>query len=420
MNKYWDLKYLKITLYSITVIIIAILVYRLSSNTDNIMPSILNFWYTVTGICTPILYGLLIAYLMNPAMQFFERHLIKWISPSLSKHYKNIRILSIIMVYIILFSTIFFSIRFVIPEILENIKIFLANLNDYINEINSFLLGLEERIVDAFPYPEVQSVVSQTLDPSIISQYLNIASISQMLDQLITHFFNITGTLFNWIIGFVIAIYALMQKETFVNGSKRLTFAIMKPYVAKKIISIMSEAHNTISKFFTGKSLDSLIIGSLCFIGLSIMNNPYSLILSLIIGVSNMIPYFGPFIGAIPAVVLTSFEGFAPAIGVALFVLALQQFDGLILGPKILGESIGITPFWIISAITVGGALWGPLGMFFASPILAVILTTINSWLDQRLSKKEIVIPKLSPDKIIPSISQPNINFNFFKQKKKP
>lgn len=402
LKKIWDTHYIKIALYTLFVIIAAILAYRISSNTDNIIPHVYAYIKSVIAIFAPILYGLLIAYLLNPAVAFFERYLIKWTHSTKVKDFKRLRVLSIIIVYLCLFGTLFLTIRFLVPQILDNIKVLFNNMPTYLDELRLMITQLQDVINENLSYPDLSAFVNEVINPSKVSQLINPAAFSKAFDHVIASTMNITGTLLNLIIGIMIASYAVMQKETFTNGSKRLIYAVLKQNNANKFISIATEAHTTIIRFFVGKSLDSLIIGIICFIGLSLMKNPYALLLAFIVGLFNMIPYFGPFIGAIPAVILTLFEGIPAAVGVGLFIFALQQFDGLYLGPKILGESIGLTPFWIISAITIGGAVAGPLGMFFASPILAVILSITNRWLDKRLNTKNIDIPKLSPDEIIP------------------
>ena len=402
MKKIWDTYYVKIALYTLFVIVAAILVYRISSNTDNIIPHVYAYIKSIIAIFTPILYGLLIAYLLNPAVAFFERYLIKWTHSTTFKDFKRLRLLSIIIVYICIFGTLFLTIRFLVPQILDNIKVLFNNLPTYLDELKGIIAQLQHTINQNISYPDVTQFVNEIINPSKVSHLVDFASLSKAFDHVISGTMNLTGTILNLIIGIMIASYAVMQKETFTNGSKRLIYALFRQNTANKIVSIASESHTTIIRFFVGKSLDSLIIGIICFIVLSIMKNPYALLLSFIVGLFNMIPYFGPFIGAIPAVILTLFEGIPAAIGVAIFIFLLQQFDGLYLGPKILGESIGITPFWIISAITVGGAIAGPLGMFFASPILAVILSITNRWIDKRLNTKRIDLPKLSPDEIIP------------------
>lgn len=396
MKKILDAKYVKIAIYTLFVIVASILTYRISSNTDNIVPNLFNFFKSSLSIFSPIFYGLLIAYLMNPAVAFFERHLVRYTHPTTTTQNKRLRVLSIVIVYLCLFGTIFLTIRFLVPQILENIKVLITNLPTYVDEFQNMLFKLQTAINERLASPDLSQFVNEVINPTQVRELINPKALQTIFDKLVASTMTITGTLLNLVIGFVISVYAIMQKETFINGSKRTLYAIFKVSTAQKIIDVVVEAHTAIINFFIGKSLDSLIIGIICFIGLSILKNPYALLLSFIVGVFNMIPYFGPFIGAIPAVVLTLFEGVGPAIIVGIFIFFLQQFDGLILGPKILGESIGITPFWIISAITIGGALAGPLGMFFASPILAVILAMINRWIDKRLEHKQIELPKLS------------------------
>lgn len=406
MKKVLDTKYLKIALYTIFVIVVSILAYRLSSKSDNIMPYITSFFKSIFSIFEPIIYGLIIAYLMNPSMSFFERHFSIFFKPHSIKHYRAIRTLSILIVYICLFGTIILSVKFLIPQILNNLSVLANNIPTYINEFKSFLGDLERQVSDTL-VTIPPDLISQIFDMLDISNIISINSLSVFFDKAILSTVSITGALLDWVIAFIVAIYALSQKETFINGSKRIIYALFKSSTANKIISISEESNQLMIKFFVGKSIDSLIIGIMCFVGLSLLKNPYALLLAFIVGLFNMIPYFGPFIGAIPAVIITLFEGLGPAVAVALFILALQQFDGLILGPKIIGDSLGITPFWIISGVTIGGGLAGALGMFFACPILAVLLLTINRWLDKKLGEKAISLPQLSVDEVIPTYRDP-------------
>ena len=419
MKQFLDTKYLKISIYTLSVVILSILASKLFSHTDNIIPKISEVVHSFLSILSPIICGFLIAYLMNPAMVFFERFLIKRTQPRSSKQFHKIRVLSICLVYLCFFGTLILTIKFLVPQIASNIKFLGTNLPFYLEEFKTWLATFEKEMLEQFSGPTTTNLINQLLNPIKLETFFNPDILTTMLDTVISSAMSVTGILLDWIIGFVISLYVLMQKETFCNGSKRFAFALFKPTFADKIILLFSETHYMITRFFVGKSLDSLIIGIMCFVGLWIMDNPYALLLSLIVGVSNMIPYFGPVIGAIPAVILTLFVDPWSAVLVALFILFLQQFDGLYLGPKILGDSIGITPFWIISAITIGGALWGPLGMFFASPLLAVILNMCNRWIDRKLISRAIDLPKLSHDDIIPSIHPPTTTISLFKKGKK-
>ncbi len=399
MKKLWQgNNYLRISLYVIFVISVSILFYRVSSNSDNIFPSIMLYFKKITNILSPILYGLLVAYLLNPIMDFFERHFIKLIKPKTPSHKKRIRTVSIIIVYICIFGSLILMIRYLIPQILVNIRDLINMLPLYISEFKNTLTTLESTINENISVLPYQVDTSKLFDMFSPEKYFDFAGLNTIMATVVSQAFSITSSLFNWIMGFVISFYALEQKESFVHGSKRLAYSFLNESTASKIIAIFKEGHEIFIRFFVGKFIDSFIIGVICFIGLSIIKNPYALLLSVIIGVFNMIPYFGPILGAIPAVLITLFEGFLPAVSVAGFILLLQQFDGLVLGPKILGDSIGLSPFWIISGIIVGGALWGPLGMFFASPLIAIILLTINRWLDKTLLTRNIYIVPLLAD----------------------
>ena len=391
MKNFWkDNPYFKFSLYAIFVSVVTILFYRFSSNTDNIAPSIIAFLGGIIKIILPILYGLLIAYVFNPIMIFFENRFTKWFKPDTIKQKKSIRTLSIIAVYLCILGTLILMIRYLVPQIYENIRELLVVLPDYAQDLSNRFTTIESSINDnlsTLPYQLDTSKVFDMIDPEKI---LNSPFINNIATSIMDSALSITSSLYNWIMGLVIAFYMLTQKEDFSRGTKRLIYSILKREHAEKIISVFGEGHAIFMQFFVGKFIDSTIIGIICFIGLSILRNPYALLLSVIVGVLNMIPYFGPLLGAIPAVIITLFTGFMPAVFVAIFIFLLQQFDGLVLGPKILGNSIGLSPFWIISGILIGGAFWGPLGMFFASPIVAVILNNINRWIDQQLHKKNI------------------------------
>ena len=396
-NFFENNNYLRIALYALVVIIISILFYRISSNSDNIFPSIMLFFKGIGAVLSPIIYGLIIAYLFNPIVNFFEKSLSKLFKPKTSARKKQVRTLSIILLYLCLFGSIFLMIKFLIPQILVNIRDLVNRFPDYVDIFNNSLKTIEENVnknIAALPYQMNTTKLFDLLSPE---KYFDSGRLNTIIATLMAQAFNITSSLFNWIMGFVISFYALEQKDAFAYGTKKLTYALFKEVNAHKIVAVFKEAHDIFIKFFVGKFIDSLIIGVICFIGLSIMKNPYALLLAVIVGVFNMIPYFGPILGAVPAILITLFDGFLPALTVAIFILLLQQFDGLVLGPKILGDSIGLSPFWIISGIIVGGALWGPLGMFFASPLIAVILLSINRWMDKSLSFKKIIVHPTPP-----------------------
>ena len=416
MKNFWkDNIYFKISLYAIFVAAMTILFYRFSSNTDNIAPSIIAFIRAVAKVLLPILYGLLLSYLLNPIMMFFEKYYLKWFKPQTSKQKRSIRTLSIFTVYVSIIGLLILMIRYLVPQIYENIKELIEVAPQYIESIDNKFTAFELSLADNMTTLPFNFDIKEVFSKFSLEHYFNASLINNMVSGIMTKALTLTSSLYNWIMGLVIAFYALTQKEDFARGTKRLTYALLSKERASKIIAVFSEGHAIFIRFFVGKFIDSFIIGVICFIGLTMMKNPYALLLAVIVGIFNMIPYFGPILGGVPAVIITLFTGFMPAVFVAIFIFILQQFDGMVLGPKILGDSIGLSPFWIVSGIIIGGALWGPLGMFFASPIIAVMLKNIERWIQKRLAAKHI------PEEAI-HVTQPEppINPTFsFKRKNK-
>ncbi|OOB78359.1 MAG: hypothetical protein BEN19_00760 [Epulopiscium sp. Nuni2H_MBin003] len=410
MKKLFDPAYTKMAFYTILVVAVSILVFRFSSTTDTFFPELFGRFTTFIGIFDAIIAGLAIAYLMNPSMNFFERHLTKRLQPKTAKQCRSIRRRSIAIVYGCLFGGTYLFISVLIPQLMENITFFVNNAQRYINNISAFLLEAEMYVSTNLPVIPTD-IVEEVFDFIDINSLIDLAvsSLNTIFSTVVTSTVNLTGLLFDTIIAFIVAVYVLGQKETFANGSTRLVYAVLKREKAVKFLSLCKETHYLMIRFFVGKSLDSLIIGIICFFGLWLMQNPYALLLALILGVFNMIPYFGPFIGAVPAVIITLFEGIMPALFLIVFIIVIQQFDGLYLGPKILGDSLGITPFWIISSVTIGGGIAGAFGMFVACPIAAIIIISTNRWIDKQLDRKHVYLPKLEVVDVIPV---PNIPYN--------
>lgn len=203
---------------------------------------------------------------------------------------------------------------------------------------------------------------------------------------------NFTSSFVKAIFGVIVSIYLLKDKESFISNTKKIIYSLFNKNHAESIIAFGSHANIVFNKFILGKALDSLIIGVLCFLGLYLLKIPYASLISLIVGITNMIPYFGPFIGAIPAILITliTSTSLTSAIFVAILILILQQFDGWILGPKILGDSVGVGPFAIIVAILIGGKLFGVLGMFLSVPVVALLIDAMEKFTHKKMKDKNI------------------------------
>ena len=197
--------------------------------------------------------------------------------------------------------------------------------------------------------------------------------------------------LVNLIIAIIVSIYMLSDKKPLKNSLKAVVYAFVPTKHITSVTEILKEAYKLFSSFIIGKALDSTIIGCLCFLFMTILQLPYAVLISVIVGITNMIPYFGPFIGAVPGALILLLISPVKAVIFVILILVLKQFDGLILGPKILGDSTGLKPLWIIVAITIGGSLGGVLGMFLGVPIVAFLRYLANRFLTYRLRKRNFL-----------------------------
>ena len=201
---------------------------------------------------------------------------------------------------------------------------------------------------------------------------------------------SIVKWLINLLLGIVISIYMIYSKDMFRYEAKRVVYAIFPEEKGDVLCKTCRECNGIFSAFLISKAIDSLIIGCICCVAMNLLHLPYAVLLSVIVGITNMIPYFGPFIGAVPGVLIYLCTNWEYAIVFAVMIFILQQFDGIILGPRLLGQSTGLSPIWVIFAITVGGAYFGVIGMFIGVPVVAVIAYLCNTFLNSRLKGKHV------------------------------
>lgn len=317
----------------------------------------------------PFIWAFLIAFFLNGLLNILEKH-FQW------KNWANI-----LIVYCIFYGIIILLFTIVVPKVIENIKSLSKEIPYYINRAENWLLDAEGSFDRISRYGILDFIVTN-LDQFFSKLGRNVGLI---INKSITYIISLTSNFINFILGSVISIYILKDKEYFVRNIKRLIYAIFSVKRGNIIIDIFKQIKGTFSNFLVGKLLDSFIIGILCFIGCLLMGIKYSILISLIVGVTNMVPYFGPFIGMIPAAIVTVFYSPFKALLVTLFIFLLQQFDGLYLGPKILGIQVGLKPFWIILSILIGGGFFGVWGMLFAVPTFAVIKNLLGNYIDKQL-----------------------------------
>ena len=331
----------------------------------------------------PFLFGLLIAYFLNPLSKILDHFLNRFFK---DRHPGIRKGLSILLSYIIVLGLIITVLFYIIPQIIDS----LTQITSFINSAQSGYNQFMDKVLELeSTHPEWDlSGINDAME-EIPDKIINI--ITKAIPTIIPTIYNTSMSLIsgflNVIIAIIVSVYMLIDKNRLIFNAKRVIYAIFGQKTGDKLLHTGSECNRIFSSFIIGKLIDSLIIGILCFIAMSILKLPYALIISVIVGVTNMIPYFGPFIGAVPGILLLLFVSFKYALIFTVLIIVLQQFDGLYLGPKILGESTGLRPLWIIFAITVGGSMAGVLGMFLGVPTLAVIAYILNYFIEKRLHK---------------------------------
>lgn len=393
-----DKLYIKLAILVFLVLAATALFNQVIGNLPSISQTINKFLQMTQTLCLPFLIGFMIAYILNPFINFFERHTMRG-NHFFARYPRLTRTIAILLIYTIVIGSIVWIIIYLVPEIKSSVITFAKQMPLYTTALNQ---KIEEFFlqVDFINGEDVNRLLNRILNPllgvsadlqnssSFLSDEASLEGISNVLNLIIGNVFSMGRFAFNLIMGIFIAFYMLFDKEKFLHELRKLTYTLTTETRARRILYNGRRIHNIFQSFIVGKALDSLIIGILAFIGLNLIGAPLALVLSIIIGVTNMIPYFGPFLGGIPSVIITLLISPLDGVWVGLFILALQQFDGNFLGPKILGNSLDVSPLWIILAVIVGGAVMGPLGMFIGVPIFATIKLFWSEYIDRRYRKK--------------------------------
>ncbi len=353
------------------------------------LASVKNGWQNLVTLAQPFIWGICIAYVLTPLLKMIERSLCK--SKFLMRHFNTRRAIGIIITLgiVSLGLGVFFSM--VIPEIVSSvITLFntLTNSTSY-DWLREYLGNILDKLSEL-------GITDATMEdiPGQISEYLeNPGEYLAGMLHYIQHFFVTAGmSLKNILVAIIVSIYLMIGKETFLAQSRKIVYACAETKHAEHFLDFCNRTNRIFSGFISGKLLDSLIIGILCFILMNILRLDYAMLISLIIGVTNVIPFFGPFIGAIPSILLLLIISPKQAMIFAVMVLALQQFDGNILEPKILGGATGLTSFWVIFAVIIMGGSLGLVGMFIGVPIFATIYMVTKNVVEKRLRKKKLPV----------------------------
>ena len=339
----------------------------------------------IARVLAPITWGIVIAYIVNPIMMWTERTIRTPIEKK-KKHPKLIRVISVSVSITLLILILTALISMLLPQVIDSIMSIINNFSTYMSNLENSIYAFVD------DYPEAAAVVQAQFDnlqPKIID-FVNslLPTVADMAVKLKDGAIGILVGLKDFLIGFIVAVYLLFSKERFLSQMHKAVVALSPKKMTGSILGIASHTNKTLSGFISGKLIDSFIIGVLCFICMSIMNMDFVALISVIVGVTNVIPFFGPFFGAIPSALLLLVAAPKQVIPFIIFIFILQQFDGNILGPKILGDSTGLSAFWVMFAIFIGGGLFGFAGMVLGVQIFAVIYTLVSDFLNFLLKRK--------------------------------
>lgn len=365
--------------------------------------AIYDYVRRIIRILQPLLIGFLIAYLVNPIAVAFDRTL----GGQLKKKMKNQQLagrisntVSVVVSLLLFLLIIFVFLYLVVPEFIACIDDLIKKLPGQIDALSkqavSFLDSNEELSGD---FSLVLSISKDWLSNELAPKFNEWVSGLDWANNIasgVGAVANVLGVLVNFIknfsVGFIFAFYLLFNKKLYQRQGRKLIFAFFSEEHAARLLRIGNRAHTVFSGFINGKLLDSLIIGILCFIGVSLLRMPYIMLIAVVIGVTNIIPVFGPYIGGIPCAVLVFLNSPVKCLYFVIFIILLQTLDGNILGPKILGDRTGLASIWVVISIVICGGLFGIFGMLIGVPVFALLYYLMRTVINDRLERKKLSV----------------------------
>ena len=356
---------------------------------DN-MGVIWNVICTIASILTPFVYGFGLAYILNFPYRFFKSKVFGKLKGKWGE--KGAKPLSLVTTYILFLGLLSFLISILIPQLTENVNNLVTSLPQY---LSSFVKNIENTIkwvnirfgINLTDLLGSHIASLENLNEVILEQASSLIDPSK-LEALTSAVYGTAMFFYNWIMAFIISIYMLTSKEILCAQVKRFCIAFLPTMWMPKIYRIIDVTDNKCGKFLVGKILDSAIIGIICFVAMMVLKIPYAPLISVFVGVSNVIPFFGPFIGAIPSAIILLFVSPFDALKFVVMIFLLQQLDGNFIGPKTVGSQVGLIGFWSLFSVIVAGGLFGVTGMILGTPIFAAIYTLVGDKVEKRIANK--------------------------------
>ncbi len=367
----------------IILITYAILLYLAVSNISDVIAFLGN----ILAVLSPFILGIVFAYILNILMSLFERKLYCKLDQSKKSFVRKLkRPLSILTTFVVVFAFITAISLFVVPQLSQSISTLTSNMNGYLESLQKFI---NDTMIKYNLTGELWSSININWN-EIVAKTSDVLRVA--LPQILIFTLGLTNGIINFIMGLIISIYLLATKEKMIKILKKLTYAFTSKNTSARLIDTSVQTNKAFQNFISGQLTEALIIGVLVFIGMLIFKFPYALLCSVIIAVTSVIPIFGAWIGAIPSAFIILMAQPPKAIWFILFIVILQQLEGNLIYPRVVGNSIGLDGLWVLFAIVVGGSLFGLTGVLLGIPAFAVLYAIIRRITYRKLREKNIEV----------------------------
>ena len=402
-------KYFTVTVYAVVGFLICAFIVKLVFQ----FTPVWNAVKVVFGVLSPFVIGIILAYLINPLYKFLDFTFFrKWLH--MTKRGRLRKTLSLLISYIIVFGIIAAMIYVIVPQFVTSIRSLIGTITGFTANFETWLDQLQDQFSHlnlAFLTDNISGLV-----PKILSTVQDWAE--GLLPNILSTSVSVVSSVINVVLSIVVSIYILSDKMNLENGLRKIYYAVFKKEKAAVISRKTRECSNIFSNYFTGRIFESLIVGLITGLMMLILGLPYPLLISVLVGVTNIIPFFGPFIGAIPSILIELMIGWKEALIFTILIIVIQQLDGNVIGPKIIGNSTGLSPIWVLFAITFGSWVGGIAGMMFGVPVVAVIAHIAEGIVNNKLEKKGLhsMVERADPPK---TLNYSDMFRRIFKQKKK-
>lgn len=387
----WDKRYLYWGVTAFCVIAAALLFYFAVGNIALFRDKISR----LVSILAPFIWGIVISYLLSPLMRSVESRIFLPLARRLYRKSKKndgkrfARALTVVFCEIVLILILVALVYLIIPQMLSSVQTLISNSGTYLDNLSKWTDSLFE------DYPALDDYIGGYLDNfnTNLGNWLEttlLPRVGSVVTTVTSGVYGVAKSIYNLIIGIIVSIYLLSDKENFNAAVKRLCYSVFSVETADRLRTGLIFVDRTFMSFLNGKLLDSLIIGIICYIVCSILQMPYTLLVSVIVGVTNIIPFFGPLIGAVPSALIILMVNPSKCLIFIVFAIILQQIDGNIIGPRILGNSTGITGFWVMFSIILGGGLFGFWGLLLGVPVFVVIYSLVTNLIVKKLKRSDL------------------------------